>query len=115
MLALLKLLQSLIKTLHSDGTPGQIAAGIAFGAALGLTPLMNAHNLLVLLFLMTFNVSFGSGMLGWAIFTPVGFMLDPIFDRIGKSLLLDTPRLQPLWTEWFNTPGLPYTNFNNSV
>src|SRR5690349_8776329 len=44
MLALLKLVQSIIKTLHSEGTPGQVAAGIALGAALGLTPLVNAHN-----------------------------------------------------------------------
>ena len=47
MLTLLKLLQSIIKTLHSEGTPGQVAAGIALGSALGLTPLMNLHNLLV--------------------------------------------------------------------
>ena len=38
MLALLKLIQSLIKTLHSAGTPGQVAAGMALGSALGLTP-----------------------------------------------------------------------------
>ena len=31
MLTLLKLLQSLVKTLHSEGTPTQIAAGIALG------------------------------------------------------------------------------------
>ena len=43
MLALLKLIQSIIKTLHSEGTPGQVAAGMALGAALGLTPLMNVH------------------------------------------------------------------------
>lgn len=115
MLALLKLLQSLVKTLHSEGTPGQIAGGIALGAALGLTPLVNAHNLVVLLLLMVFNVSFGAGMLGWAIFTPVGFMLDPVFDRVGRTLLLDTPALRSTWEQWFNTPGLPYTNFNNTV
>ena len=47
MLTLLKLIQSIIKTLHSDGTPGQVAAGIALGSALGLTPLMNVHNLVI--------------------------------------------------------------------
>jgi hypothetical protein len=44
---LLKLLQSLISTLNSEGTPRQIAAGIALGGVLGLTPLVNVHNLLV--------------------------------------------------------------------
>ena len=55
MIALLKLLQSLMKTLHSEGSPGQIAAGIALGSALGLTPLMNAHNLIILFLLMMFK------------------------------------------------------------
>ena len=63
---ILKFLQSLAKTLHSDGTPGQIAAGFALGAALGLTPLLNAHNLVVIVALALLNVSFASGMLAMA-------------------------------------------------
>ena len=47
MLTLLKLIQSIIKTLHSEGTPGQVAAGIAIGSVLGLTPLLNLHNLII--------------------------------------------------------------------
>jgi uncharacterized protein (TIGR03546 family) len=114
MFALLKLIQSIIKTLHSDGTPGQVAAGIALGAALGLTPLMNVHNLVVFSFIVLLNVSFGGGMLGWALFVPVGFLLDPVFHRIGESLLT-APSLRTLWTTWYNTPLVPYTNFNNTV
>jgi uncharacterized protein (TIGR03546 family) len=114
MLALLKLIQSIIKTLHSAGTPGQVAAGMALGSALGLTPLMNLHNLVVLSLLVLLNVSFGGGMLGWALFVPVGFLLDPLFDNIGLSLLM-APSLRPLWTNWTNTPILPFTNFNNTV
>ena len=115
MLAILKLLQSLVKTLHSDGTPGQIAAGIALGSALGLTPLVNAHNLVVVLLLAMLNVSFASGLLAWALFVPVGFMLDPLFHRLGRLLLVDTPALRPLWTAMDNVPGLALTNFNNTV
>src|SRR5512133_1268487 len=114
MFALLKLIQSIIKTLHSDGTPGQVAAGIALGAALGLTPLVNVHNLLVFSLIVLLNVSFGGGMLGWALFVPLGFLLDPVFDRIGSSLLLASS-LRPLWTSMYNTPLVPYTNFNNTV
>lgn len=115
MLAILKLLQSLVRELHSDGTPNQIAFGVALGAALGLTPIANAHNLVVVVLLLVLNVSFGAGMLAWALFVPVGFALDPAFDRIGRTLLVETPSLQPLWTSWFNAPVVPYTNFNNSV
>jgi len=114
MLALLKLLQSIIKTLHSEGTPGQVAAGIALGSALGLTPLMNLHNLGIFALIVVLNVSFGGGMLGWALFVPLGFLLDPLFHRIGLSLLQQAS-LRPLWTDLYNTPLVPYTNFNNSV
>ena len=115
MLTLIKLLRSLAKTLHSDGSPSQLALGIALGAALGLTPIANAHNLIVLLLLAVLNVSFAAGMLAWAAFVPVGFMLDPLFDRVGHLLLLDTPALRPLWTTWDNVPGLALTNFNNTI
>jgi len=115
MLAILKLLQSLVKTLHSDGTPGQIAAGIALGAALGLTPIASAHNLIILLLLAVLNVSFASGMLAWAVFVPFGFMFDPLFHKLGRLLLVDTQALRPMWTAMDNVPGLALTNFNNTV
>jgi uncharacterized protein (TIGR03546 family) len=114
MFALIKLIQSIIKTLHSAGTPGQVAAGMALGSALGLTPLVNLHNLVIFSLLVLLNVSFGGGMLGWALFVPIGFLLDPLFDKIGLSLL-SAPSLRPLWTDWTNTPVLPFTNFNNTV
>jgi len=115
MLTLLKLVRSLIKTLHSDGSPAQLAFGVALGAALGLTPLMNAHNLLVLLLLAVLNVSFAAGMLAWGVFVPIGFLLDPLFDRVGHALLVGAPSLRPFWASIENTPGLALTNFNNTV
>lgn len=114
MLGLIKLIQSIIKTLHSAGTPGQVAAGMSLGSALGLTPLVNVHNLVIFSLLVLLNVSFGGGMLGWMLFVPIGFLLDPMFHAIGLSLL-ENPSLRPLWTSWTNTPLLPYTNFNNTV
>jgi uncharacterized protein (TIGR03546 family) len=114
MLGLLKLIQSIIKTLHSAGTPGQVAAGMALGSALGLTPLMNVHNLIILSLLVLLNLSFGGGMLGWMLFIPIGFLLDPVFHAIGLALL-EAQSLRPLWTSWTNTPVLPFTNFNNTV
>jgi len=115
MLVILKLLRSLVKTLHSDGTPGQIAAGIALGAALGLTPIANLHNVVIVLLLAVLNVSFASGLLGWAAFVPIGFMFDPVFDRVGRWLLVDLAQLRPMWTAMDNVPGLALTNFNNTV
>jgi uncharacterized protein (TIGR03546 family) len=115
MLFVLKLLQQLVRTLNSEGTPGQVAAGLALGSALGLTPLMNLHNLVVVALVMVTNVSVPGAMLGWALATPVGFALDPVFDLIGRKLLLETPALTPLWTALYNLPVVPLTNFNNTI
>ncbi len=114
MIALLKLLQSLVKTLHSDGTPHQIALGMALGAALGLTPIANVHNAAVVVLLIMLNVSFAAGLLAWALFTPNGFLLDPVFERIGRAAL-ENPSLRPLWTTLDQTPLVPFTNFGNTV
>ena len=110
----LKLLQSLVSTLNSEGTPRQIAAGFALGAALGLTPLVNAHNLVVFALACLLNVSFGAFLLGWTVFVPAGFALDPLFHAVGLALL-QAPGLTGFWTALANTPGVPLTNFNNSV
>jgi len=112
--ALIKLIQSLFGALHSEGTPGQLAAGVVLGSFLGLTPLLNLHNALIFALLVLLNVSFAGGMLGWALFIPIGFLLDPLFDWIGHSLLL-APSLRGLWTSFYNTPIIPLTNFNNTV
>ena len=114
MFGLLKLIQSLVGALHSEGTPGQLAAGIVLGSFLGLTPLLNLHNAVIFAALVLLNVSFAGGMLGWALFVPVGFLLDPLFDSIGHSLLF-TPSLRPLWTSLYNMPIVPLSNFNNTV
>jgi uncharacterized protein (TIGR03546 family) len=114
MFALLKLIQSLFGALHSEGTPGQLAAGIALGSILGLTPLLNLHNAIVFAAIVLLNVSFAGGMLGWALFVPIGFLLDPLFDWIGHQLLF-APSLTALWTSLYNMPIVPLTNFNNTV
>jgi uncharacterized protein (TIGR03546 family) len=115
MYLLLKLLQNLARALNSDGTPGQVAAGIALGAVFGLTPLVNLHNLVLFGLAMVLKVSFPGVMLGWLIFVPIGFVLDPVFDTIGTRLLVETPVLTPLWTAWYDTPVLALTKFHNTV
>lgn len=114
MFALIKLIQSLFGALHSEGTPGQLAAGIVLGSFLGLTPLLNLHNAIIFAALVLLNVSFAGGMLGWAVFVPIGFLLDPLFDWIGHRLLL-AESLHGLWTALYNTPIIPLSNFNNTV
>lgn len=111
---LLKLLQQLVKALNSRGTPGQVAAGLALGMVFGLTPIANLHNLLCFGLALILDVSLAGVFLGWAVAVPLGFALDPLFDAVGTRLLA-APSLVPLWTSLYNTPGIPLTNFSNTV
>ena len=112
---IVKFIQSLVKALNSEGTPGQVAAGIAFGACLGLTPLISLHNLLIVAVILFFRVSVPGATLGWLIFTPVGFALDPFFDSIGTALIADTSALRGLWVFLYNTPVLALGNPTNTI
>lgn len=111
---ILRFLQSLIRALNSDGTPGQVAMGMAVGLAFGLTPLLSLHNVLVLAVAMLTTVSFPGVMLGWAIAVPIGFMLDPLFDRVGMALLTNDA-LTPLWVWVVNTPVVSLSKLNNTI
>ncbi len=112
---IVKFVQSLVKALNSEGTPGQIAAGIAFGSCLGLSPLISLHNLLIVGVILFFRVSVPGATLGWLIFTPVGFLLDPLFDTVGTALLADTSALRPLWVTLYNAPFVALGNPTNTI
>ena len=114
MYLIIKLLQKLVSTLNSDGTPGQVGAGMAIGAVFGLTPLLNLHNLVVLAFVMVFRVSFPAVTLGWFVAVPLGFALDPLFHTFGLWML-DALTLNPFWTTITNAPVIALLNLNNSV
>jgi len=113
--AILKLIQTLIRALNSEATPVQVAAGFALGAAWGLTPLLSLHNLLIVAAVALFRVTVPGAVLGWLVMVPFGFLLDPLFDAVGRALLLDADGLTPLWTSISNTPILALANLNNTI
>ncbi len=112
---IVKFVQSLVKALNSEGTPGQVAAGIAFGSCLGLTPLVSLHNLMIIGVILFFRVSVPGATLAWLVFTPIGFALDPLFDSLGHSLLADTSSLQSVWIYLYNAPVLALGNPTNTI
>jgi uncharacterized protein (TIGR03546 family) len=111
----IKFVQSLVKALNSEGTPGQVAAGMTLGACLGLTPLLSLHNVLVLGVIFFFRVSVPGATLGWLVMTPIGFVLDPLFDRVGLFLLTETETLRGVWIWLYNAPLLALGNPTNTI
>ncbi len=97
-----------------DYSDDQVAAGFALGTVLGLTPLFSLHNLFLLVVPILLRVSVRTFLLGWLAAIPVGFLLDPVFDTIGRTLL-SSAGLRPLWVWAANTPLIPLTSFNNTV
>ncbi len=115
MFTLLKIIQSLVRALNSEATPNQVAAGFVLGSALGLTPLVSLHNLLVIVAVALFRVTVPGAILGWLLTIPFGFLLDPVFDAVGGALLVGTDGLTPLWTTLTNTPVLSLANLGNTI
>lgn len=114
MTLLIKQLIGFIKLLHSDNGQNQIASGLAFGVFLGFAPFLSLQTFFVLFVVFIFRVQLGAAFLSAFFFKFVAYLLDPVADPIGRSLL-ENQALRPLWTTMYNVPLLPMTRFNNSI
>jgi len=110
----IKYIKSLIQAFHGDISPNQLAAGFAIGAVMGLVPkigLMAAALWAVVLF---FRVHIGMALAATILFAMLGFVTDPLAEKLGFAVLTNTA-LQGLWTTLYNTPIVPFTSFNNTL
>lgn len=114
MTLLLKQIFSLLKLLNSETGHNQIAAGIAAGFILGMSPALSLQSLLVFLCLFFFRIQIGMAFLAAFFFAFIAWILDPLFHAFG-SMLLEMDALQGLWTTLYNMPLVPFTRFNNSI
>ena len=111
---ILKQVFAFLKLLNSDTGTNQIAAGIACGFILGMTPSLSLQSLLVFLIIFFFRVQAGAAFLAAFFFKFIAYALDPVFHSIG-SQVLELTSLQPLFTTLYNMPIVPLTRFNNSI
>jgi uncharacterized protein (TIGR03546 family) len=114
MTLLLKQLFGFFKLLHSENGNNQIAWGIALGFILGMTPALSLQSLLVFLLLFIFRIQIGAAFIAAFFFKFVAFLLDPIFNLIGASVL-GIGSLQDIFTTLYNMPIIPFTRFNNTI
>ena len=114
MTLLLKQLFGFLKLLNSETGQNQIAAGIAAGFVLGMTPMMSLQTLLVFIVIFFFRVQAGAAFLAAFFFKFAAWLLDPAFHSVG-STVLEMEALQGLFTTMYNIPLLPLTRFNNTV
>lgn len=108
------ILAKLLKALHSDAGPWQLAFGIMFGMMMGLTPFFRFHNLLILFIVLFFRVNLATFLLSFGLFSVLAFALDPVMIGVGESILLNES-LQGLWTALYNTGLGRISQFYNTL
>lgn len=114
MTLLLKQLFGFIKLLNSETGHNQIAAGIAAGFVLGMSPMLSLQVFIVFLFIFFFRIQAGAAFLAAFFFAFIEWCLDPLFDSIGKGIL-ENDGLHGIFTKLYNMPLVPLTRFNNSI
>jgi len=111
---MLRLIAKLLKVLNSESDPSQISLAFCLAMVLGLTPFYSLHNILILFLVLVLRVNLSAFILGWAFFSGVAYLLDPLFNRLGLWLLT-LGSLQGLWTSLYNTNVFRLEKFYNSV
>ncbi len=112
---ILKQIFKLIKLINSEKGKYQIAFGFALGMILGLTPTFGLHTIFFIFLMCILRINPGAVFLSWAFFGIVAFPFDGLFHALGYWLLTDVNSLHGIWTNLYNMPVIPWSNFNNTV
>lgn len=103
-----------LKALLVETTPLQLSMGLALGVLIGLVPKGNLLAVMLGVLLAASRANLGIAAAIIFVVSMVSGFLDPITDTIG-GWLLTLPALQDFWTFLYNTPGMLWTDFYNSV
>ncbi len=114
MLFFLKPIRLALKALITEATPGQLALGFAMGILIGIVPKGNLIAIALGIILAVSRANLGvaaATILGCSFLS--GY-LDPLSDEVGWWVL-SHPSLTDMWTNLYNRPVMPWTDFNNSI
>ena len=111
---LLKQFFTFLKLLNSETGTNQIAAGIAAGFILGMTPFFSLHSLILVVLILFLRVQIGAVIVATFFFAFPAYLLDPVFHSVGLWAL-EHASLQSFWTTLYNMPIIPFTRFNNTI
>ncbi|WP_300668462.1 TIGR03546 family protein [Desulfoluna sp.] len=111
---MIQLVANLLKLLNSEAEPAQISLALCLAMVLGFTPLFSLHNLIILFIICVVRVNLSACLLGWAIFSGIAWLIDPLFHGLGHWILT-LPSLEGLWTSLYNLSLFRLARFNNTV
>ncbi len=114
MLIILRPIRLLMRALLAQSTPRQMSFGFALGMLIGIVPKGNLLAFAIGLVVASLRVNLGVVAGSALLFTLCSVPLDPVCDRVG-AYVLSLPSLYGFWTQLYNTPVIPWTDFNNSI
>jgi len=110
----LRSLRLLVLALTAESSHRQIAGGIALGLIVGLVPKGNLLALGLLTLASAIKISLPGLFFSIFLFSWLALLLDPLTHRLGEALLA-APLLQSFWVWLYQWPGVPWTQFNNTI
>lgn len=111
---MIKFFTKILKSLNSNSRPSEIAHAISCGMILGFMP---KNNLLWYILFLTFcflRINKACYLLFTILFSLVTPYLDPLFHKLGYSILSFEPFI-PAYVKMLDIPYLPLTKFNNTI
>lgn len=114
MLFFLKPIRLALKALITEATPGQLAFGFAMGVLIGIVPKGNLIAITLGIILAASRANLGVATATILCCSFLSGYLDPVSDSVGWWLL-SHPSLTEMWTNLYNKPVMPWTDFNNSI
>ena len=111
---MIKPIAKLIVAMNGNLSKRQIAAGFAWGLLLGLVPVGNALWIVLFVISFFFKTHRASKLLVMAILKAASGFLMPLVDMAGWEVL-HVEALQPVFTELYNMPFVPFTKFYNTL
>lgn len=107
-------LVKLFIALNSENSTKQISYAIALAFVIGLTPLFNLHNILVILIALLVRIHLGTFLIAWPMFTLLGMALNQPLAQLGE-FLLTTPSLQTLWQSLYQISLFKLAHFHHTT
>ena len=114
MFLILRPLRLLFKALVVESTPTRMSYGLALGVLLGLVPKGNLLAIVLGFCVAATRVNLGVVACAAVAVTFASSSLDSTFDQVGVYVL-GQPSLRTFWEAVYDTPMMPWTNFNNSI
>ncbi len=107
-------LRKLFKALNSSAKPWQLSTAVIMAMFAGFLPMGSLILFDLFFIVLIFNINFGLFLLGFVIFSGIGYLFDPLFESLGYMILTAQP-LEGIFTQLYNSTWFIWSSFNYTL